>query len=255
MAKKKVISLLEKRNHNNIDLLAEMIVELGLTEIFEKDEIILNSNNLEKHLSLVSDIYGIRKKSKVIQTSTDRVSKIVKSLKSFSHFEEDEKKQLVNISENIENVLVILHNKIKMGIEVIKNYQKDLPLILCYQDELTQVWTNLIHNAIQAMNEKGKLEIEIEIIEELKNKFDIDKRNFSYNGKYIKVSIQDSGCGIPNEIKPKIFEAFFTTKPAGEGSGLGLHIIGKILENHNGMLSLESQPGKTKFSIFLPIQN
>jgi signal transduction histidine kinase len=254
MAKKKVISLLEKRNHNNIDLLAEMIVELGLTEIFEKDEIILNSNNLEKHLSLVSDIYGIRKKSKVIQTSTDRVSKIVKSLKSFSHFEEDEQKQLVNISENIENVLVILNNKIKMGIEVIKNYQEDLPLILCYQDELTQIWTNLIHNAIQAMNEKGKLEIEIEMIEKLENKFDIDKRNFDYQGKYIKISIQDSGSGISDEIKPKIFEAFFTTKPAGEGSGLGLHIIGKILEKHKGMLSLESEPGKTKFSVFLPAE-
>ena len=255
MAKKKVISILEKSNHINIESLAEMIVDLGLTEIFEKDKTVLSSNNLEKHLSLVSDIYGIRKKSNVIQSSTDRVSKIVKSLKSFAHFEEDEQKQLVNISENIENVLVILHNKIKMGIEVIKNYQEDLPLVLCYQDELTQIWTNLIHNAIQAMNEKGKLEIEIETIKELESKFDIDKRDFDYHGKYIKISIQDSGCGIPDTIKSKIFEAFFTTKPAGEGSGLGLHIIGKILEKHNGMLSLESQPGKTKFSIFLPIED
>jgi signal transduction histidine kinase len=103
------------------------------------------------------------------------------------------------------------------------------------------------------MKENGSLQIDIEKVSSAESKPDIDKRNSSYSGDYISVSIQDSGPGIPPEIREKIFQAFFTTKPAGEGSGLGLHIIGKILEKHEGALYLESQPGRTRFSVILPI--
>ena len=169
------------------------------------------------------------------------------------HFDQNETKIVSDITEGMETVLIILHNKIKYGIEVIKNYEENVPQIPCYPDELNQVWTNLIHNAIQAMDEKGSLQIDIEKVSSLNGKPDIDKRNPEYKGDYISVSIQDSGHGIPPEIRHKIFQAFFTTKPAGEGSGLGLHIIGKILEKHEGALYLESEPGKTRFSVLLPV--
>jgi two-component system, NtrC family, sensor kinase len=253
--RKKVISLLEERNLSNVDLLTDFIVELNLVEALERKEEIFFSPGLEKVLSLAYDLHGIRKKSTVIQTSAERVSKIVKSLKSFMHFDQNEKKVLADLTEGMETVLIILHNKIKMGIEVTKNYGEDVPQILCFPDELNQVWTNLIHNAIQAMDEKGSLQIDIEKVPNPKGNPDIDKRNPNYTGEYISVSIQDSGSGIPPEIREKIFQAFFTTKPAGEGSGLGLHIIGKILEKHEGALYLESEPGRTRFSVLLPLGN
>ena len=127
-------------------------------------------------------------------------------------------------------------NYLKQGIEIIKDYE-DVPEILCYLDELNQVWTNLIHNSIQAMNGVGKITIEIKLIE----------------NENLLISIEDNGPGIPPQIKDKIFEPFFTTKPRGEGSGLGLHIIKKILEKHNAQLQLETEPGKTKFEVKIPI--
>jgi two-component system, NtrC family, sensor kinase len=220
----------------------------------ESGENIFSHTDIEKILSLASDLYGIQKKSKVILTSADRVSKIVKSLKSFMHFDQEEKKIISDLTEGIETVLIILHNKIKYGIEVTKNYSENIDPIPCYPDELNQIWTNLIHNAIQAMDEKGTLQIDIEDSPNLQGIPDIDKRNPDYSGGYVSVSIQDSGSGISPEIRSKIFEAFFTTKSAGEGSGLGLHIIGRILEKHSGALYLDSKPGKTRFTVVLPSQ-
>ena len=145
---------------------------------------------------------------------------------------------LSDLSDGLETVLTILHNQIKQGIDVTRNYE-NIPSIYCYPDELNQIWTNLIHNSIQAMNGKGTIILELKQIE-------------SKDGNQIQVSVEDNGPGIPPEIQKKIFEPFFTTKPAGEGSGLGLHIIGKILEKHNGKISLESEVGRTKFSILIP---
>ena len=251
--RKKVISTLEEKGKINIEIIADYIVDMGLADALDKGDDIFDHPDLEKYLSIAGDLYGIRKKSIVIQTSAVRVSKIVKSLKSFMHFDQNETKIVSDLTEGMETVLIILHNKIKYGIEVIKNYGENIPQIPCYPDELNQVWTNLIHNAIQAMSEKGTLLIDIESLSTLKGTPDIDKRNPEYKGSYVSVSIQDSGSGISPEIRTKIFQAFFTTKPAGEGSGLGLHIIGKILEKHAGALYLESEPGKTRFTVILPV--
>jgi signal transduction histidine kinase len=251
--RKKVISTLEEKGRKNIEVMADYILDLSLVEALERGEEILNHPELEKYLSIANDLYGIRKKASVIQNSAERVSKIVKSLKSFIHFDQNEKMVLTDLSEGLETVLIILHNKIKYGIEVIKNYGENIPQISCYPDELNQIWTNLIHNAIQAMEEKGTIQIDIERTTKLEGNPDIDKRNPDYTGEYLSVSIQDSGSGISPEIRTKIFQAFFTTKPAGEGSGLGLHIIGKILEKHAGALYLESEPGKTRFTVVLPL--
>jgi signal transduction histidine kinase len=137
----------------------------------------------------------------------------------------------------METVLTIYHNAIKHGIEIIKNYD-EIPMIYCFPDELNQIWTNLLHNSIQAMDGKGTITINIHTIE---------------NGGVLSISIEDTGPGIPPEIQEKIFEPFFTTKPRGEGSGLGLHIIKKILEKHKGVLLLDTEPGRTKFTVNIPI--
>ncbi|RMG07246.1 MAG: GHKL domain-containing protein, partial [Cyanobacteria bacterium J055] len=138
--------------------------------------------------------------------------------------------------EGIETILTLYQNQLKHGVEVVRNFDSSLPKISCYPDELNQVWTNLIHNALQAMDNKGKLVIDA----------------CQTDGK-IEVSITDSGAGISPEVLPKIFQPFFTTKPPGEGSGLGLDIVRKIIEKHQGTIEVDSVPGKTKFTVSLPI--
>ena len=122
------------------------------------------------------------------------------------------------------------------GIHVVRDYQ-EIPTVLCYIDEINQVWTNIIFNAIQVMKNHGTLTITVKKID--------------FNS--IAISIGDTGSGVPPEILPNIFDPFYTTKVAGEGSGLGLHICKQIIEKHNGTISVKSIPGSTIFTVTLPI--
>ena len=164
-------------------------------------------------------------------------------------------------------MLQIYHNQIKKDIKVIREYQ-DVPEIWCYPDELMQVWTNLIHNGIQAMKGKGTLKIAIYRQDSSAKDIPISDRqtllesvlispgDFSNSDwDFLKLEITDSGCGIPPESQTKIFEPFYTTKPAGEGSGLGLHISQQVINKHQGGIGVRSQPGKTTFTVWLPINN
>jgi signal transduction histidine kinase/Tfp pilus assembly protein PilF len=215
---------------------AEKIVELGLQTELEDFVHILASKQGEAMLEMASSFLHLRRGSKTVQIATDKAAKIIFALKNFSHFENTAQKSVVSIAENIENVLIIYHTQLKANVEVIKNIE-NTPPIACYPDELMQVWTNLIHNSLQAMNYKGRLTIT------LKNE-----------DNWQKVSITDTGCGIPDEIKPKIFDTFFTTKPQGEGTGLGLDIVKKIIEKHTGKIDFESIVGVgTTFNVYLPM--
>jgi signal transduction histidine kinase len=139
------------------------------------------------------------------------------------------------LSEGLETVLTIYQAQTKHGIEIVRNYE-DLPDLSCLPDELVQVWTNLIHNALQAMDHHGTLTLTI-------RRQDNDA----------VVSVGDSGCGIPEDIRGKIFDVFFTTKPTGVGSGLGLDIVKKIIEKHQGRIDVQSEVGVgTTFSVYLP---
>jgi len=124
----------------------------------------------------------------------------------------------------------------EIGINVKRSYGK-LPPITAYVGELNQVWTNLIHNAAQAMGHRGELLIETKV-----------------EDGDVQVAIQDSGPGIPADVLPRIFEPFFTTKSKGEGTGLGLSISARIVEKHGGTIRVESEPGRTRFTIRLPIE-
>ena len=166
----------------------------------------------------------------------ERVSALVQSMKSYSHLDRGAKQQ-VDVHQGIEDTLQLLSHKLKQGVKVKRCYDRNLPRILAFGSELNQVWTNLIDNSIQAMSEKGDLEIITE-----------------GKGDRILVKIIDSGKGIDPEIKSRIFEPFFTTKSVGEGSGLGLDNVRRIVENrHRGTVSVDSQSGRTCFKICLPV--
>jgi signal transduction histidine kinase len=167
----------------------------------------------------------------------ERVSQLVQSMRSYSHLDRGAKQE-IDVHQGIEDTLQLLSHKLKQGVEIKRVYDRSLPHIPAYGSELNQVWTNLLDNAIYAMNGKGTIEI-ITV-----NKCD-----------RIVVKIIDSGTGIALDIQSRIFEPFFTTKSVGKGSGLGLDVVRRIVENrHRGAISLESEPGKTCFMVCLPVE-
>ena len=173
-----------------------------------------------------------------ISTASDRTAKMIFALKTYARYDTAaDTKTPAQITEGIDTVLTLYQNQLNQGVEVIRNYEDALPEILCYPDELNQVWTNLIYNAMQAMNNRGVLMIEV-----------------TQQETAIQVGVTDNGEGIPPTATAHIFDPFFTTKPIGEGSGLGLHIVKRIVEKHGGKITVASIPGNTCFTVFLPIE-
>jgi len=219
----------------NAEILADLLVEMRIVDNIEFILPILQSENNLKLIRCAYNFSGFFRNSKNIGTATERASKMVFALKSYAHFDNSGVMAKADIVAGIETVLTLYHNQLKHGIEIVREYD-NVPKILCYPDELNQVWTNIIHNALQAMEYKGKLTLSIK-----------------KNSKNVIVSIKDTGKGIPLECQHRIFEPFFTTKPQGEGTGLGLDIVSRIIERHHGSIEFESVPGCTVFTVKLPI--
>ena len=178
-----------------------------------------------------------------MKMGTERIRNIVLSLRNFSRLDESDKKQ-VDIHEGIDNTLLLLSNRIKNGIYVVKHYG-DLPLVECYPSQLNQVFMNLLSNAIDALIESERSDKIITISTAL----------FREKGaRFVKVAIADNGSGIPDSIKDQIFNPFFTTKPVGKGTGLGLAISYKIVvDGHGGSINISKpQSGGTEFSVQIP---
>lgn len=226
---------------------------------------------------------------KSMKVSAERLTELVTSLHTFSHMDETNLKE-ANVHECIDSTLLILKNRLKYGFRVVKSYG-DLPLVKCYSGQLSQVFMNIVSNAIDALEEvKGKTDflpaitIETEVInssegdwvssELIQNYVGGDRENSkllslathsddlsseaaakSQKHGWVAIRIADNGPGIPPEIQRRIFETFFTTKPAGKGTGLGLAITHQIVtEKHKGKLNLHSTPGTgTEFEILLPL--
>jgi signal transduction histidine kinase len=234
--KREIKQQLELQGINNPDSLAGILVNIGLLENLQQFLPLLQDPDSEKIIKKAYDFASVQRSARTIATATERAAKVVFALKSYARYDPTGEKVRVNLPQGIETVLTLYQNQLKQGIEVVRNYQPELPAVPCYPDELNQVWTNLIHNALQAMENQGTLRIDAK-----------------QQDSWVTVSIADSGKGIAPEILPKIFEPFFTTKPAGEGSGLGLDIVRKIIEKHQGRIDVESVPGQTVFRVSLPI--
>ena len=172
-----------------------------------------------------------------IEHSSCRISELVKAIKEYS-FMDEAPRQEVDVAKGIESTLIMLNHKLKHGVNVMRNYDPNLPRIFSYGSELNQVWTNLIDNAADAM--KGKGDLRIRTMRE---------------GEDVLVEFVDNGPGIPAEIQTKIFDPFFTTKPMGEGTGLGLDTVYRIVRKHHGNISVVSRAGYTCFRVRLPIHN
>jgi signal transduction histidine kinase len=163
------------------------------------------------------------------------IADIVHAVKSYAYLDQAPV-QPVDIVQSLEDTLMILKHKLKTGIRVTRAFDPDLPRVEAYAGALNQVWTNLIDNAIDAMEGSGELEL---------------RAARKHDG--VEVRIIDSGPGIPPEIAARIFDPFYTTKPQGVGTGLGLHIAHNIIvTQHHGRISFDSRPGRTEFTVYLP---
>ncbi|MBX7220027.1 MAG: cyclic nucleotide-binding domain-containing protein [Blastocatellia bacterium] len=172
-----------------------------------------------------------------IEEAAGRISNLVKAVKSYSYMDQAAVQE-VNLNDGIDNTLTMFAHETKRGIKVVREFDPHLPPLMAMVGELNQVWTNLIDNALDALNGSGRLTIRT-----------------SFDEESILVEFIDDGPGIPAEIQSRIFEPFFTTKPVGEGSGLGLDIACRIIRRHRGDIECHSQPGETRFLVRLPHQS
>jgi signal transduction histidine kinase len=222
------------------EVAAALLAEIG--ELGERSAGELRSiaagKSLEPLAGYLREIAFLARSAGTIRTAIGSIRRIVGALKRYSRLDEAPLER-VDVHAGIEDTLVILAHQLKSednGVNVRRSYGK-LPPITAYVGELNQVWTNLIHNAVQATGRRGEILIETTV-----------------EDGDVQVAIQDAGPGIPADVLPRIFEPFFTTKGKGEGTGLGLSISHRIVEKHGGTIRVKSEPGCTRFEVRIPIE-
>jgi signal transduction histidine kinase len=227
----------ENKGINNNWELTSILVNIG----FSKEDLSELAENFtsEQFPFVVSSLgskFTTHNLTEEIKQGADRITQIVNALKSYTYLGQAPI-QSVDIHEGLDSTLVMLRSQLKKGITVAREYSANLPRIQAYGSELNQVWTNILDNAINAMNGNGNITLKTYI-----------------KGKWLVVEIKDSGPGIPEEIQSKVFDPFFTTKPPGEGTGMGLNISHNIItQKHKGEINVKSNPGETCFQIKLPL--
>lgn len=217
---------------------AETFAEYGFTmEELEEIRADAGADAFTRVIPWLENLISSQKMIKDLGEASDRISKLVASIKSHVHMDRTNDLQPTDIHTDIDNTLTLLGFKLrKKNIEIVKNYCTDMPVVPAYVGELNQVWTNLIDNAISALDQNGVLTIATKC-----------------TSKEVNVSIMDNGSGIPKEIISRIFDPFFTTKKVGEGTGIGLDIVNRILKRHNAEIKVESTVGKTVFIVCIPL--
>ncbi|PJZ68937.1 hypothetical protein CH373_07970 [Leptospira perolatii] len=216
------------------DPVADTLADMGFTELTDEYRplFLLSEWNTLLEYTYLEELYF--RNSDTIRTSVDRVSKILFALRSYSEGGGKDSLKDISMEETLDTVLTVYQHYIRRGVVIIRSFD-EIPPVRCVREDIVQVWTHLVLNALQAINFQGKLYLRL-----------------FRKGDEAVVEIEDDGPGIPEEIGDKIFDPFFTTKQEGEGSGLGLDIVKRIVAKYGGRIEWSSKPGKTIFRVFLP---
>jgi signal transduction histidine kinase len=237
----RVTAWLEKRGVTRPWELAPAIVDAEASDdCLDKMSAQFPGKALEFALRRMSATIEVEKTLRQIESSAARISDLVKAIKEYTYMDQAGEKE-VDLHEGLESTLTMMHHELKNGINVRREYDRSLPKICAKGSDLNQVWTNLIDNAIDALAEQAKA-----------GRGQIIVRT-ARDGAFLLVDIIDNGPGIPPEVKSRIFDPFFTTKQVGEGTGLGLDTVYRIVRQHGGDVRVDSQPGETHFQVRLPI--
>ncbi|HSB94314.1 MAG TPA: ATP-binding protein [Flavitalea sp.] len=219
--------------------IAETFIEANFSEE-ELESIRINSdkNAFPELLRWLENLISSQGLVKDLAEASSRISNLVGAIKSHVQMDRTNDLHPTNIHTDLDNTITLLGYKLReKNITVTKTYCEQLAEVPAYVGELNQVWTNIIDNAIYAIDKNGELSIET-----------------TCNSKNVKVKIIDNGAGIPKEIMSRIFDPFFTTKKVGQGTGIGLDIVNRIVKRHNGEIKVQSAPGRTEFEICLPLK-
>jgi signal transduction histidine kinase len=229
-------SLLRSHGQNDLwQLAADLARKRVQPEVLESLFAILDPDTARAALVRIAASVEVANLLNEIESSTSRISDLVLAIKEYTYMDQA-LVQNVDIVKSLETTLTILNYKLKRGVVVQRDYQKIPFLVNSFGSELNQVWTNIIDNAIDAMGGKGELRV----------------RTYRDDGCVV-VEIGDNGPGISPQVQPHIFEPFFTTKGVGEGTGLGLDTVQRIVKKHRGNIQVDSRPGNTRFQVFLPL--
>jgi signal transduction histidine kinase len=198
---------------------------------------VLEGSALQPGLELVANTFSLATLLSEVKESTRHISELVAAVRSYSQMDRASMQQ-INVTDGLESTLVILGHKLRSGVKVERAYGADVPRIEAYAGELNQVWTNLIDNAVDAMDGAGTLRVATSL----------ERDN-------VVVEIGDTGPGMPPQVAERAFEAFYTTKDVGKGTGLGLDIARRIVvERHGGTITIDSRPGATVLRVRLPVR-
>jgi signal transduction histidine kinase len=229
-------SLLRSHGQNDLWMLAAGLARRNVKpELVESLFANLDSDTARAALVRIAASVEIASLLHEIESSTSRISDLVGAIKEYTHMDQAPVLN-VDVVKSLETTLTILNHKLKQGVAVQRDYQGVPLLVNSFGSELNQVWTNIIDNAIDSMHGRGELRIRTYRDEEC-----------------AVVEIVDNGPGIPEEVQPHIFEPFFTTKGVGEGTGLGLDTVQRIVKKHRGNIQVSSKPGETRFQVWLPL--
>ena len=230
-------SWLESRNVADAWMLAPSLAEANLTDAHLESFAEAAGDSLGPELTRFATLLEMDRIAEELDHSSARISDLIKAIKEYSYMDQAPVQE-VDIEHGLETTLTIMHHKLKRGITIARDYAPNLPKVMANGSELNQVWTNLIDNAADAMKGTGTLTVRT-----------------TRENDFVLVEIADNGPGIPAEVKSRIFDPFFTTKGVGEGTGLGLDIVNRIVKNARGQVNVISSPGDTRFQIRIPIQS
>ncbi len=224
---------LTQRNVPDAAKLAREVARLGISPWLDEALLLFEAYSVEPLLAFLTSWHRIIHSAQDIKLSNEMLTRMVRAVKSYSYPWQD-RQELADIQESLDTALILLANKFKHKITLATDFA-ELPAILCNPSDLTHVWLNLLHNAIQAIDGDGEIRIETFATKD-----------------YIGVRVTDTGNGIPSDILPKIFAPNFTTKSREEGTGFGLYLVRQILDKHQATIEVSSVPGHTTFEVRLP---
>lgn len=247
------LSLMEREERT--DDLTDWLEDKGITNADELTDTFVDWDFRPEHLDTIAEVIPLESIGPVlswvetnltteslveeISTASKRIAELVSSIKAYSHMDSDPSMEFIDVNNGIKSTLTMLKFRFKQkNVELDKSCDLNLPNIKALEGELNQVWTNLISNAIDALPDDGTGKLSIRSYQRRDN---------------LCIDFEDNGPGIPEDIKNRIFEPFFTTKGIGEGTGMGLDIVRRVLKRHGGTVSLESAPGRTCFRVCFPL--
>ncbi len=215
---------------------AAALVDAGLDETWAEGLLAVAPGEPDSVVGWVASRLVAARIARELEDATARISQLVQSVRQYSYLDQTPRQE-VDVHDGLESTLAILAHKIsERGVEIVREYDRSLPQIDAHAPELNQVWTNLIDNAVAAARENGRVTIRT-----------------SRSGEFLSVEIEDDGEGIPPEIAERVFDALFTTKEPGEGTGLGLDIARRIVVRHRGDLRLKQVDSGACFQVLLPL--